>query len=50
LDCRDEKEKVDAGWNAAIQEVAKAVAEYERAPEPKDPWEEWLPRLLDSLA
>lgn len=44
------KPHLDAGWKAAIQEVAKAVAGYMELPEPKSPWGEWLPRFLLELA
>jgi len=47
---RAKKEGFVVGWNEAVKEIAKAVADYKKAPAGKDPWEEWLPRLLDCLA
>lgn len=45
--------RFDQGWNAAIAEVKEKVERYIEAKQeaqPVDPWEEWLPRLLDLLA
>lgn len=39
-----------SGWDSAVQEVAKYVAEYMQLSDPsKSPWEEWLPRFLSEL-
>lgn len=48
-----ENDRFDQGWDAAIAEVRKHVEQYvasKQAGNPVDPWEEWLPRLLDLLA
>ena len=37
------------GWNAAVEGIRQAVATYRQQPEPKDAWEEWLPRYLSEL-
>jgi len=49
----EETLRFDQGWNAAIAEVKERVKQYiaaEQEGQPVDPREEWLPRLLDSLA
>jgi hypothetical protein len=49
----EETLRFDQGWNAAIAEVKEKVMGYIAAKEegqPVDPWEKWLPRLLDLLA
>jgi hypothetical protein len=49
----EEPLRFDQGWNAAIAEVKENVEGYIEAKQegqPVDPWETWLPRLLDLLA